>query len=89
MVEEERYVFEKYFYGLFGVDKKVNDISNKEFELYVDYRMRLCRRKETIRQELTISYSLYKNLLLKKGYVFKLPEMPEFKVRKKGSGKER
>ena len=75
------------FMDYFGADKKVNDISNKEFELYVDYRMRLCRRKETIRQELTIITHFYKNLLLKKGYVFKLPEMPEFKVRKKDQAK--
>ena len=34
------------FMDYFGADKKVNDISNKEFELYVDYRMRLCRKKK-------------------------------------------
>jgi len=71
------------FIEYMGGDRKVNDISNKEFELYIDYRLKLCKRKETIRQELVIIKHFYKTLLLKQGYVFKLPEFPEFKIREK------
>ena len=71
------------FMEYMGGDRKVNDISNKEFELYIDYRLKMCKRKETIRQELVIIKHFYKTLLLKQGYVFKLPEFPEFKIREK------
>ena len=75
------------FMEYMGKDKKVNEISNKEMELFVDYRMRLCKRKETIRQELVIIKHFYKTLLLKQGYVFKIPEFPEFKIREKDRAK--
>jgi|TARA_R100000081_G_scaffold58285_1_gene28856 site-specific recombinase XerD len=78
-----RNTFMKYM----GSDRKVNDISNKDFELYVDYRLRVCKRKETIRQELVIIKHFYKTLLLKQGYVFKIPEIPEFKIREKDRAK--
>lgn len=75
------------FIKYMGEDRKVNDISNKDFELYIDLRMRLCKRKETIRQELVIIKHFYKTLLLKQGYVFKIPEFPEFKIREKDRAK--
>ena len=75
------------FMDYMGADRKVNDISNKDFELYVDYRFRLCKKKETIRQEIVIIKHFYKNLLLKQGYVFKIPEFPEFKIREKDRAK--
>ena len=75
------------FMEYMGAERKVNDISNKDFELYIDYRLRLCKRKETIRQELVIIKHFYKTLLLKQGYVFKLPEFPEFKIREKDRAK--
>jgi len=75
------------FMEYMGGDRKVNEISNKEFELYIDYRLKLCKRKETIRQELVIIKHFYKTLLLKQGYVFKLPEFPEFKIREKDRAK--
>ena len=71
------------FIEYMGGDRKVNEISNKDFELFIDYRLRLCKRKESIRQELVIIKHFYKTLLLKQGYVFKLPEFPEFKIRQK------
>jgi site-specific recombinase XerD len=71
------------FMEYMGGDRKVNDISNKDFELYIDYRLRICRRKETIRRELVIIKHFYKTFLLKQGYVFKIPEFPEFKIREK------
>ena len=75
------------FIKYMGEDRKVNDISNKDFELYIDLRLRLCKRKETIRQELVIIKHFYKTLLLKQGYVFKIPEFPEFKIREKDRAK--
>lgn len=75
------------FMEYMGQERKVNDISNKDFELYVDYRMRLCKRKESIRQELVIIKHFYKTLLIKQGYIFKLPEFPEFKIRKQDRAK--
>jgi len=75
------------FMDYMGAERKVNDISNKDFELYVDYRFRLCKKKETIRQELVIIKHFYKTLLLKQGYVFKIPEFPEFKIREKDRAK--
>lgn len=70
------------FAEYFGADRKANDITDKEFELFVDYRIRLVKKKETIKQELSIIKGFYKSVLLKQGYVFRIPEIPEIKIRK-------
>jgi len=75
------------FMPFMGEDRKVNDISDKDFQLYIDYRLRACKRKETIRQELVIIKHFYKTCLIKQGYVFRIPEIPEFKIRKKDQAK--
>jgi hypothetical protein len=70
------------FAPYFGLEEKVNSITDKKMEEYIDMRMKRCKRKQTIQQELTIIKHFYKTYLIKKGYVFKIPEFPEFKVRK-------
>ena len=74
------------FLPFFG-DIKVNEITDKQFGLYVDYRLKKCRRKQTIKQELTYIKQFYKSILLKQGYVFRIPEIPEFKIREKDRSK--
>jgi len=71
-----------HFVKHFGTGRMVNDISDNEMEKYIDIRMKRCKRKQTIRQEITILKHFYKTYLIKKGYVFKVPEFPEFKIRK-------
>lgn len=70
------------FVGYFGAERKSNDITDKEFGLYIDFRIRQVKKKETIKQELVIIKSFYKSILLKQGYVFRMPEIPEIKIRK-------
>jgi len=70
------------FAPYFGLEEKVNSITDKKMEEYVDMRMKRCKRKQTIQQELTIIKHFYKTFLIKKGFVFRIPEFPEFKVRK-------
>ena len=53
----------------------------------MDYRIRNAKKKETVKQELTIIKGFYKAILLKQGYVFRIPEIPEFKVRKEDQHK--
>ena len=81
LVKKETYLRNS-FVAYFGEDKKSNDISDKEFEMYIDMRMKRCKRKQTIKQEINCIKHFYKNLLIKKGYCFKIPEVPEIKVRK-------
>ena len=66
----------------FGKDKKVTDISNDEMTSFIDIRLKRCKRKETIKQEIVILKHFYKNYLIKKGYVYKIPELPEFRLKK-------
>ena len=70
------------FAPYFGLEEKVNSITDKKMEEYIDMRMKRCKRKQTIQQEITIIKHFYKTCLIKKGFVFKIPEFPEFKVRK-------
>ncbi|ABI46191.1 hypothetical protein [Synechococcus sp. CC9311] len=42
------------FIHYFGESKKVNDISDAEIADFVDIRLKACKRKDTVRQELTI-----------------------------------
>lgn len=81
LVRKETYLRNS-FVAYFGEDKKSNDISDKEFEMYIDMRMKRCKRKQTIKQEINCIKHFYRNLLIKKGYCFKMPEVPEIKVRK-------
>ena len=71
----------------FGEETKVNDISDKQMEEYIDLRLKRCKKKETIAQEITIIKMFYRHYLIKKGFVFKIPEFPQFKIRKKDRSK--
>ena len=71
-----------HFIKHFGEVRMVNDISDDEMGKYIDIRIKRCKRKQTIQQEIVILKHFYKTYLIKKGYVFKIPEFPEFKVRK-------
>jgi site-specific recombinase XerD len=65
----------------FGEAKKVNDITDKEMSEFIDIRLKRCKRKQTIKQEIVIIKHFYKNYLIKKGYVFRIPEFPEFRLK--------
>lgn len=65
----------------FGMDRKVNDITDKEMIEYVDMRLRRFKKKSSLIQELSIIRQFYNSYLIKNGYVFKIPEIPEIKAR--------
>jgi len=75
------------FAPFFGEDTKVNQITDADFEKYIDYRMKTVGKKETIKQEITIIKHYYKTLLLKQGFVYRMPEIPEFKITEKDRAK--
>ena len=66
----------------FGESLKVNNISDKAMEEFIDIRMNRCKRKQTIRQEISHIKHFYRTYLIKNGWVFGMPEFPEFKIRK-------
>jgi hypothetical protein len=66
----------------FGSETKANAVTDKQMEEYIDIRMKRCKKKETIKQEIVIIKHFYKNYLIKYGFVFKCPDFPEFKLRK-------
>ena len=67
----------------FGLETKVNAISDKQIEEFIDIRLKRCKKKQTIQQEIVIIKHFYKTYLIKNGFVFKIPEFPEFKITKK------
>lgn len=69
------------FAPYFGLDRKVNDISDKEMIEYVDMRLKRFKKKSGLIQELSIIRQFYTSYLIKNGYVFKIPEIPEIKAR--------
>jgi site-specific recombinase XerD len=71
----------------FGFEIKVNTISDKQMEEFIDMRIQRCKKKQTIQQEITIIKMFYKHFLIKKGFVFKIPEFPQFRVREKDKSK--
>lgn len=78
-----RNTFMKYF----GADTKMNDITDKEFGLYIDYRLKRTLRKQSVKQEIVIIKHFYKEVLIKGGYVFRVPEIPEFRIRESDRAK--
>lgn len=76
-----------HFMAFMTPDIQVNEITDKQFAMYIDLRLRICKRKESVRQEIVIIKHFYKNLLLKEGYVFRIPEIPEFRIREKDRAK--
>lgn len=71
------------FLQYWGADKKVDEITDKEMEKYIDERLRCCKRKQSIKQEIVIIKHFYTSFLIKKGFVFKVPEFPQFRLKKK------
>ncbi|NBV28135.1 site-specific integrase, partial [bacterium] len=71
----------------FGNDTKANNITDKQMEEYIDIRLKRCKRKQTIIQELTIIKHFYKTYLIKKGWVAKAPEFPVFRLKGKDRAK--
>jgi len=80
MVRRTRYI-KNIFAPHFGYDRKVNDISDKEMIAYIDMRLKKFKNKSTLIQELSIIRQFYNTYLIKNGYVFKIPEIPEVKAR--------
>ena len=66
----------------FGIDRKVNEVSDKEMVAFVDMRLRRFKNKSTMLIELSMIRQFYTTFLIKKGYVFRIPELPEIKARK-------
>ena len=71
----------------FGSETKANSITDKQMEEYIDIRLKRCKRKQTIIQELTIIKHFYKTYLIKKGWVVKPPEFPVFRLKGKDRAK--
>jgi len=80
MVRRTRYI-KNIFAPHFGLDRKVNDISDKEMISFVDMRLKVFKNKSTLQQELSMIRQFYNSYLIKRGYVFKIPELPEIKAR--------
>jgi len=71
----------------FGLEIKVNDISDNQMIEYIDMRLRRLKKKTSLRQEVSIIKGFYNTYLIKKGFVFKIPEIPEFTGRKEDRAK--
>ena len=71
-----------HFMRHFGESLVVNNISDKAMEEFIDIRMNRCKRKTTIRQKYPYIKHFYRTYLIKNGWVFGMPEFPEFKIRK-------
>ena len=70
------------FMPFIGNAKIVNTITDKQIEEFVDQRLQTCKKKQTVQQEITIIKHFYASYLIKKGYVFRAPEFPRFKLGK-------
>ena len=75
------------FAPYFGFETKVNDISDKQMVDFIDMRLRRVKKKSSLRQEVSVIKGFYNSYLIKKGFVFKVPEIPEFTSRKQDNAK--
>ena len=75
------------FAPFFGLETKVNDISDKQMTDFIDMRLRRVKKKSSLRQEVSVIKGFYNSYLIKKGFVFKIPEIPEFTSRKDDNAK--
>ena len=82
LIKKHQYI-KNTFAHHFGLETKVNTISDKQIEEFIDIRLKRCKKKQTIQQEIVIIKHFYKTYLIKNGFVFKIPEFPEFKITKK------
>jgi len=86
LVKKQQYLKNTFVFH-FGSESKANTITDKQMEEYIDIRLKRCKRKQTITQELTIIKHFYKTYLIKKGFVIKPPEFPVFRLRQKDRAK--
>lgn len=84
---KKRMYLKNTFIHHFGSETKANCITDKQMEEYIDIRLKKCKRKQTIIQELTIIKHFYKTYLIKRGWVVKPPEFPVFRVKSKERAK--
>lgn len=82
LLKKHQYV-KNIFAPFFGLEVMVNSITDKQMEEYIDSRLRKCKRKQTILQEITIIRHFYKSYLIAKGYATRVPAFPEFKITNK------
>ena len=75
------------FADYFGMDTQVTDITEQLIEDYVGKRIEVLKRKTTARQEISVIKHFYKTYLIKRGFIYQLPEFPEFRIRYKDSAK--
>ena len=54
---------------------------------FIDMRLRRVKKKSSLKQEVSCIKTFYNSYLIKKGYVFKIPEIPEFTSRKEDTAK--
>jgi integrase len=54
---------------------------------FIDMRLRRVKKKSSLRQEVSVIKGFYNSYLIKKGFVFKIPEIPEFTSRKDDNAK--
>lgn len=71
----------------FGLETRVNDISDNQMIEFIDMRLRRVKKKSSLKQEVSCIKTFYNSYLIKKGYVFKIPEIPEFTSRKEDTAK--
>ena len=75
------------FAGFFGFDMPVNQITDEGIEKFVNERIKVLKRKTTARQEISNIKHFFGTFLIKRGYVFRMPEFPEFRIRYKDAAK--
>ena len=56
------------FVHYFGNTTLVNNVSDKGMEEYIDMRLKRCKKKQTIQQEITIIKHFYNSFLIKKRF---------------------
>ena len=66
---------------------QVNQISEELLEKYINERLMATKRMTTVRTEISIIRHFFKTYLIKRGYVFRLPAFPEFRIRYKDRAK--
>ena len=77
----------KTFCEWFGADTQVNRLNDEEIEDYVNERMRVLKRKTTVKQEIGSIKHFFKTYVVKKGYLYQVPYFPEFKIKKNDSAR--
>jgi site-specific recombinase XerD len=75
------------FIHYFGEGTLVNTITDKKLEEYFEIREQRCEKLTSIKQEITIIKHFYKTFLIRKKYVFTLPEFPSYKIPKRKKAK--